>query len=75
MVQHTCHGCVAGDAFELVLRRIEVGMDLSAATDLQQLLGSRDSEGGLPPPDLSTPHPFRGSGPGQLPHFVSLLNV
>ncbi|KAK9915395.1 hypothetical protein WJX75_008587 [Coccomyxa subellipsoidea] len=69
-VQHEhelCRANAGGDAFELVLRRIELGMDLSAATDLQQLLGSRDSEGALPPPDLSTPHPFRGSGPGAIP--------
>lgn len=45
-------------------------MDLNAATDLQLLLSSRDKEGGLPPPDLSAPHPFRGSGPGQHPACI-----
>lgn len=65
----------AGDAFELVLRQIELGMDLSATTDLQQLLGSRDQEGGLPAPDLSAPHPFRGSGPGLLfSHLMPTLS-
>ena len=69
IVWHYCHvECSLlppGAPFELVLRQIEHGMDSNATTDLQLLLSSRDNEGGLPPPDLSAPHPFRGSGPGQ----------
>jgi len=49
---------------ESVLRSVELATNISNNTDLNALLASRLDGGHLPEPDLSAPHPFRGSAPG-----------
>ena len=49
---------------EPVLRSVELATNLTNNTDLDALLASRLDGEHLPQPDLSAPHPFRGSAPG-----------
>ena len=49
---------------EPVLRSVELATNLTNNTDLDGLLASRLDGEHLPQPDLSAPHPFRGSAPG-----------
>ena len=49
---------------EPVLRSVELATNLTNNTDLGALLASRLDGEHLPQPDLSAPHPFRGSAPG-----------
>lgn len=53
---------------EPVLRSMELATHLSNNTDLSVLLASRLDGEHLPEPDLSAPHPFRGSAPGEAMH-------
>ena len=54
----------AGDSMEPVLRSVELATNLTNNTDLDALLATRLDGEHLPQPDLSAPHPFRGSAPG-----------
>ena len=67
----------AGDSMEPVLRSVELATSLTNNTDLGALLASRLDGEHLPQPDLSAPHPFRGSAPGvkhaRLPPGVCCL--
>ncbi len=49
---------------EPVLRSVELATNLTTNTDLGALLASRLDGEHLPQPDLSAPHPFRGSARG-----------
>ena len=59
---------------EPVLRSVELAANLTNNTDLGALLASRLDGEHLPQPDLSAPHPFRGSAPG-VTHACLLTNV